>query len=229
MANLYFNNVTSLNATSTSLNLTSLAPTTTSATTLNVTNVSTTSLIGTSSTTTNLMINNNTSSTNTSTGALIISGGIGVSGTLNTNGFNFVNRVYGFVNGLGGQTIASGSVTPLTAAYWNGTVTTSGGMSFSGGVFTVPVAGTYIVVTLLITPFINTNGERTSAIRINGTISPTNVSFLCQPTNIRTTILGYCIYSLNAGDTIDTILYQDSGSTMTMVTNFPGIFRVVQI
>jgi hypothetical protein len=150
---------------------------------------------------------------------------------LYTYGFKFGNRAYGSVTGISAQSIPNATSTNLTT-YWNGTPTTSGGMTFSGGFFTVPISGIYLVIALTVfSGFATTGNERTNTILINGSPNPASLGFLSKPnpSNGRTDVIAYNIYVLNANDTVGTQVYQDSGGSLTMEANFPGYFRVSQL
>jgi hypothetical protein len=91
--NLYLNNLSSTNISSTSLILSNLSLSASTMTSLNITSATTTTLVANTGTISNLLVSANTASTNSSTGSLVVSGGVGVAGSV----YSGPIRSYGLV------------------------------------------------------------------------------------------------------------------------------------
>lgn len=110
------------------------------------------------------------------------------------------------------QSIATGG-SPTVVTWATSTVAGRGGISYSGGVFTLAEAGTYL--TKVYTSFPNAGGARRQCqIRKNGVVgvstnqSPPTTGVWSAET---TEVLDYA-----AGDTIDVRVFQDSGGALTI-------------
>jgi hypothetical protein len=140
---LFIQNVSATNITQSSLNISNIISTTITTSTLNATNTSVSNLIATSSTSTNLMIPGTNASTNITTGALVVSGGFGLSGSFYTgpiraNGLFGLQQPYSIWSDV--TITAGGSNYSATLTYTNNNLTTA----FSGpGVSAVFTATKY--------------------------------------------------------------------------------------
>jgi hypothetical protein len=110
------------------------------------------------------------------------------------------------------QNIGTGAVSPLT---FTSIIENVGGFVESSGAVTVPLTGRYSIGAR-ISYSNNTTGRRTLRARINGTDNSWELQVPTTQQNSTSLVVGVPSIRLNAGDYVEAVGVQNSGSTLTI-------------
>lgn len=176
-----------------------------------------------------LTVTDSTASSSTTTGALVVTGGVGVGGTTNIGG-NI--SVAGYINGNSTNTFIAnqnnnqnvGNATYTLVNQYTQILTNASLYSYSAGVVTVLRAGTYYINALFVfSGYGVDNGSNGSIIQIRKNGSAVYQNYAPPDVITGVWLNANTVVPLVANDQISVYVWQNSGSTQTLLLATPTI------